>query len=148
MTSPCLSCLKQTTTDRELGWCDDHCDQFELVCKTCAHSKGDDPMIACGGPCEGYAFADLTYCDHYRPMREELLPPDTIKGIVEVLSIGSAKHGTEREYLNADPEEFFLKAIGHAFDWKRGQTVDSDSGKSSLLHAITRLILLHAMTCD
>lgn len=92
---------------------------------------------------------DKTYdCDKCIAINEEklawdMVPFETLEGVVRVLMFGAAKHG-EFDYINAKnyKRKCFASLLRHLFKWWKGEKIDPETGESALSHALCRLMFL------
>lgn len=83
-------------------------------------------------------------------LRWSLLPLDGVEDIVKILEFGAKKYGVDNwKYLENGNERYFDALIRHLVAWKKGETVDSESGLNHLAHAgCNILFLLHLSKQD
>lgn len=80
--------------------------------------------------------------------RLDLIEPQFIEGVGEVLTFGANKY-EPNNWQNVENAEdrYYAAALRHLMAWRRGETVDEESGLSHLKHAATNLMfLLHFET--
>lgn len=74
----------------------------------------------------------------------ELVPPEVIVAMAEVLSFGAAKYGPWN--WRRQPFVACTRIYGgvqrHLLAWARGEDIDKESGKEHLVHALTGLAML------
>ena len=77
-------------------------------------------------------------------VRLELIPPDWITGMGEVLTYGAAKY-TDYNWLEVDdPQDiYYAAAMRHIMRHRNGEYLDEESGLPHLLHAITDLQMVN-----
>jgi hypothetical protein len=73
--------------------------------------------------------------------RFDLLPPEEIQDIVEVLTFGAQEH-LDFGWRYVSKKEHFAAMLRHIFQWRSGKKLDSESGKSHLAHAVCRALFL------
>ena len=80
--------------------------------------------------------------------RLDLIEPQFIEGVGEVLTFGAAKYGPNNWQNVEDAEDrYYAAALRHLMAWRRGEVVDEESGLSHLKHAATNIMfLLHFET--
>lgn len=80
--------------------------------------------------------------------RLDLIEPQFIEGVGEVLTFGAAKYEPNTWQNVEDAEDrYYAAALRHLMAWRRGEVVDEESGLSHLKHAATNLMfLLHFET--
>lgn len=79
--------------------------------------------------------------DESKP-RYDLLAPEALAGIVEVLTLGAAKYGDRNWERGLAYHRVFGAIMRHLWAWWGGENLDSESGKSHLDHAATELHFL------
>lgn len=80
--------------------------------------------------------------------RLDLIEPQFIEGVGEVLTFGANKY-EPNNWQNVENAEdrYYAAALRHLMAWRKGETVDEESGLSHLKHAATNLMfLLHFET--
>lgn len=79
--------------------------------------------------------------------RFDLLPPDALWEVSEVLGWGASNRGdTERNWeLGIVGGDGLASAQRHIAQWMAGEETDEDTGKSHLAHAICNLMFLLAL---
>lgn len=80
--------------------------------------------------------------DDESKLRYDLLAPEALAGIVEVLTLGAAKYGDRNWERGLAYHRVFGAIMRHLWAWWRGENLDSESGKSHLDHAATELHFL------
>ena len=80
--------------------------------------------------------------------RLDLIEPQFIEGVGEVLTFGAQKYEPNNWQNVEDPEDrYYAAALRHLMAWRKGETTDEESGLSHLKHAATNLMfLLHFET--
>ena len=80
--------------------------------------------------------------------RLDLIEPQFIEGVGEVLTFGAQKYEPNNWQNVEDPEDrYYAAALRHLMAWRKGETADKESGLSHLKHAATNLMfLLHFET--
>lgn len=68
-------------------------------------------------------------------LRYDLLPPEALQEVVEVLSFGAAKYGDRNWEKGLPYSRYFGAAMRHLWAWWRGEDLDPESGLSHLAHA-------------
>ena len=75
--------------------------------------------------------------------RLDLIEPEFIEGIGEVLTFGATKYESNNWQNVEDAEDrYYAAALRHLMAWRRGEVVDEESGLSHLKHAATNLMFL------
>lgn len=73
-----------------------------------------------------------------------LLPWDVLLGVVHILGFGAAKYGPSNWLNGADWSRYYNSTMRHLTAWWMGESVDPETGRSHLLHAICGLLFLAA----
>jgi Domain of unknown function (DUF5664) len=68
-------------------------------------------------------------------VRLELLPPELLFGVGEILTFGAKKYSDRNWELGMDWSRPFGALMRHMWCWWRGEDVDPETGKSHLWHA-------------
>ncbi len=76
-------------------------------------------------------------------LRWDLLPLDSIEGIVEVLTFGAKKY-SDNSWQNVENgnKRYYAAAMRHIAAWQSGETVDPESGIDHLSHILTNFTFL------
>jgi hypothetical protein len=79
--------------------------------------------------------------------RWSLLPFTAIREAVAVLTLGASKHDKDGKvgWTEKTPDEYFDKVCRHLVEWRTGQLLDPETGRSHLAHALADLAILLAM---
>ena len=72
----------------------------------------------------------------------ELLPPDALFAIADVLAFGAKKYATHNWAKGFAWSRLSGAALRHLFAWSRGEKADPESGLSHLAHAGCCLLFL------
>lgn len=85
---------------------------------------------------------DMKYDENKPPI--DLVEPDFILGIAQVLAHGAKKYAPESWKTEViDPERrYYAAAMRHLLAWKLGETIDRESGWSHLYHAACNIMFL------
>ena len=75
-------------------------------------------------------------------LRMDLLPPEAIFAIAEVLTYGANKYKERNWEKGIDRNRIIAAALRHIFKYMLGESQDSESGISHLKHALTNLVFL------
>lgn len=67
--------------------------------------------------------------------RLELLPPELLLGVADILTFGAQKYSDRNWELGMNWSRVFGALMRHMWAWWRGEDVDSETGKSHLWHA-------------
>lgn len=67
--------------------------------------------------------------------RLELLPPELLLGVADILTFGAQKYSDRNWELGMNWSRVFGALMRHMWAWWRGENVDSETGKSHLWHA-------------
>jgi hypothetical protein len=78
-------------------------------------------------------------------LRYDLVPPIAFQGDAEVLTFGADIYG-ERNWENGiDTGRLFAAAMRHLIAWRRGETINEESGLHHLKHARVNLVMIMVM---
>ena len=76
-------------------------------------------------------------------LRYDLLPPDALEAIVEVLTHGAEKYGAGNwKNLEDFDDRYYAALLRHLQDWRKGEDYDKDSELLHLAHVATNAIFL------
>jgi hypothetical protein len=76
-------------------------------------------------------------------IRLDLVPPEAIEAIGEVLTFGAKKYGDNTwQKLPDFKPRYYAALMRHMLAWMRDEKADKESGLSHLKHAITNLAFL------
>jgi hypothetical protein len=67
--------------------------------------------------------------------RFDLLPPEMLFGVSDILAFGAAKYGDRNWELGMNWSRVFAALMRHMWAWWRGENLDAETGKSHLWHA-------------
>lgn len=115
-------------------------------------------------PCEKGNFKECIYIDGCLPIdkddsidkdnstgkkydtgktRYDLLPPEIMKEIAEILTFGAAKYGDNNwQKLEDFNNRYYAAMERHIQAWRMGEDFDPESGKHHLSHALTNVAFL------
>ena len=74
----------------------------------------------------------------------DLLPPEAVIGLGEVLTYGANKYGTNN-WRGVEVERYEAALLRHLMAWKSGSPVDEESGLSHLKHVLCNAAFLVAL---
>ena len=75
--------------------------------------------------------------------RYDLIPPEALEQMVEVLTFGAKKYGSENWRMVSEADtRYFAAAQRHLWAWKRGEESDKETGRSHLAHALCCIMFL------
>lgn len=77
-------------------------------------------------------------------LRYDLIPPDALQDLVEILTDGAEKYGDRNWEHGMSWGRCFAAAQRHLWAWWSGQDADADSGRSHLAHAAVNMLFLLA----
>lgn len=73
----------------------------------------------------------------------ELIPPEAVEGIGEVLTFGASKYGPDNwKHLENAKDRYFGAILRHLYAWRRGEAIDPDSGLSHMKHVAANASIL------
>ncbi len=76
--------------------------------------------------------------------RIELIAPELIEGVADILTFGAAKYGDRNWEKGMSWSRVFGAAMRHMWAWWRGEQLDRETGKPHLWHAACCLMFLIA----
>lgn len=76
--------------------------------------------------------------------RFDLLPPEGVRAVAEILTIGARKYAARNWEQGMDWSRPFGACLRHLFAWWGGEGADPDTGKSHLWHAACNIFFLIA----
>lgn len=81
--------------------------------------------------------------DDQEKVRLDLVEPDFIEGIGEVLTFGAKKY-TANSWQDVEDAEnrYYAAALRHLMAYRKGETADEESGLSHLKHVACNLMFL------
>lgn len=68
-------------------------------------------------------------------VRYDLLPPELLEGVAQILTFGAKKYGDRNWELGMDWMRVFGALQRHLWAWRSGEDVDPETSKSHLWHA-------------
>jgi hypothetical protein len=68
-------------------------------------------------------------------VRMDLIPPELITGVAEILTLGTAKYEVRNWEKGMRWGRVFAALMRHLWLWWAGENLDAETGKSHLLHA-------------
>lgn len=74
--------------------------------------------------------------DDDQKLRMDLIPPETIEALAQVLTHGASRYGDRNWETGMRWGRVFAACMRHLWAWWRGETIDPDSGYSHLYHAL------------
>ena len=77
--------------------------------------------------------------------RFHLIPPESIKGVADVLTFGAKKYGERNWEKGLDSSRIFSAAQRHLWAWWSGEENDHESGLSHLHHAAANVMMLQTV---
>jgi len=76
-------------------------------------------------------------------LKWELLPIECIEDVVAILTHGADKYGKHNwKELDEANDRYYAALLRHVVEWRKGNTIDTDSGLSHLAHAMCNLVFL------
>lgn len=70
-----------------------------------------------------------------KKLRYDLVPPESLEQIVEVLTLGAEKYSDRNWEQGVEWGRYFGACMRHLWAWWRGEDKDPETGKSHLAHA-------------
>lgn len=80
--------------------------------------------------------------------RVDLIDPHFLLDLGDILSLGATKYGPDNWKNCEDAQRYYAATLRHLFQYKSGQKLDDESGKSHLLHAAASLMFYEVLTRD
>ena len=77
-------------------------------------------------------------------LRMDLLPPEAIRALAQVLTHGAAKY-SPNNWRGVEPMRYEAAMLRHWLAWKEGETLDPDSGLPHLAHVLCNAAFLVAL---
>ena len=132
-------------------------------CGSCIFESCDLTELCLCIPCSGGYYKAYSSCndDHHKeciPLekdnstgkkydtgktRYDLLPPEIMKEIAEILTFGAAKYGDNNwQKLEDFNNRYYAAMERHIQAWRMGEDFDPESGKHHLSHALTNVAFL------
>lgn len=74
--------------------------------------------------------------------RMDLIPPEMMQGLAEVLTYGANKYGDRNWEEGMDYNRVIAATYRHLVAWQAGEPTDSESGLSHIAHALANLAFL------
>lgn len=76
-------------------------------------------------------------------LRYDLIPAECLEELAAILSYGAAKYG-ENNWQNLDnfDNRYYAALMRHLQEWRKGEQLDEESGKSHLSHALACVAFL------
>jgi len=79
--------------------------------------------------------------DDANKLRYDLIPPEGIEAIAEILTYGSKKY-KENSWKNVEIDRYYAALIRHLFAWRKGEKKDLESGFKHLKHVLCNAMFL------
>ena len=80
--------------------------------------------------------------DDTEKIRVELIPPQFIKDVAEVLAMGAEKYGEHNWRGGLKWTRLYGSTMRHLLAWIGGEDLDKESGLPHLSHAVTNILFL------
>lgn len=111
-------------------------------CIGCFNYVNGDPDIC--NSCVGFNMYEQGKKFDSGKTRYDLVPPNTLKEVADVLTFGSKKYSDDNWKKVSEPNKrYYSAAIRHIEAWRNDELIDSESGHSHLAHAICCLVFLN-----
>lgn len=91
------------------------------------------------------ALDEAVKYDQDKP-RYDLIPPEAVEGLADILGIGAEKYAPRNWEKGLDYGRVFASAQRHMWAWWSGEEHDRETGFSHLAHALTNIAFLIAFT--
>lgn len=76
-------------------------------------------------------------------VRLDLIDPNFINGVGEVLTMGANKYGADNwQGLDDFEDRYYAAALRHLLAWRNGESIDKESGLHHLKHVATNIMFL------
>lgn len=75
-------------------------------------------------------------------LRMDLIAPEMLTSIAEVLTMGAEKYGDRNWELGLDADRLYAACMRHLVLWRSGQDLDDESGLHHVKHALVNLGML------
>jgi hypothetical protein len=75
-------------------------------------------------------------------LRVDLVPPEVIEALAEILTFGSKKYEANNWMKGIDYSRVYGAVQRHLLAWRKGEYIDCESGKPHLWHALCELSFL------
>ena len=100
-------------------------------CKTCGHESEDGIHS-----CEGFKLSEAFKKDDTEKPRMELLDPDFMVGVAQVLTFGANKYAANnwKKATPSDTERIKGAILRHLMAYMGGQKIDPETGLNHMYH--------------
>ncbi len=95
-------------------------------------------------PNRDYIIKTEGHKDDSDKIRYDLIPPELLDGVAEILTFGAKKYDDRNWEKGMDWHRPFRALMNHMWAWWRGQDNDPETGKSHLWHAACNIAFLMA----
>lgn len=75
-------------------------------------------------------------------LRMDLITPEMLESMAEVLTMGSKKYGDRNWEQGIDPDRLYAACMRHLNTWRKGTDLDDESGLHHVKHAMVNLGML------
>ncbi|MDR0797958.1 MAG: DUF5664 domain-containing protein [Nitrososphaerota archaeon] len=86
---------------------------------------------------------DVGHKDDYGKPRLELVEPDFLTGLAEVIGYGAQKYGEGNWKKGLNPGRFYGALLRHANAFWSGEVYDKDTGLHHMLHVAVNAMFIH-----
>lgn len=74
-------------------------------------------------------------------LRYDLVPPEALEALCDVMTFGANKY-SPNGWREVEKERYVAALYRHLIAWQKGETMDQESGKPHLAHALTNVAFL------
>jgi hypothetical protein len=120
-------------------------------CLDCKFSEtngyaSNDKCIDCLRGCNFCTFEEVEgRKDDGNKLRYDLVPPESLEALVEVLTYGARKYAPGNwKHVQDFDNRYYAAAMRHLQAWRQGELVDSESGLEHLAHTMACITFLIA----
>lgn len=132
----------------ETAWCDDAERNVPKFAQQPIVDPMYEPMVSPGDfiMVPGWEKKGTKYDDG--KIRTDLMKPEALLGLAEVLTFGAKKYGDRNWEQGIDYSRVYAAALRHLLAWFKGEDNDDETGMSHLDHAACCIHFLQTFTKD